>query len=104
MPKKKTNDALAIIKNRYYTEAQTQELEAERINLNVANKIYKLRSKAGMSQRQLAKLVGTSAAAICRLEDADYEGHSIRMLRKIAEALNAKIEIKFIQKKTPISA
>ena len=29
------------------------------------------------------------------LEDADYDGHSLSMLQKIADALNQKVEIKF---------
>jgi transcriptional regulator with XRE-family HTH domain len=44
----------------------------------------------------LAKKVGTTASAICRLEDADYEGHSLAMLRRIAEALGKRIEIRFL--------
>jgi len=30
------------------------------------------------------------------LEDADYDGHSLSMLQKIAGALNQKVEIKFL--------
>jgi hypothetical protein len=33
---------------------------------------------------------------ISRLEDADYEGHSLPMLRKIAHALNKRIEMRFV--------
>jgi hypothetical protein len=33
---------------------------------------------------------------ICRLEDADYEGHSVSMLRRIATALNRRVEIRFV--------
>ena len=40
-----------------------------------------------ITQRQLAKKVGTTASVICRLEDADYQGHSLAMLRRIAAAL-----------------
>jgi predicted transcriptional regulator len=39
--------------------------------------------------------VGTKQSAIARLEDADYDGHSLSMLQKIAGALNQKVEIKF---------
>lgn len=70
--------------------------EAELANADVARKIYDLRTKAGLSQRQLAKLVGTTASVICRLEDADYEGHSLAMLRRIAAVLNKRVEIRFL--------
>jgi hypothetical protein len=33
---------------------------------------------------------------ICRLEDADYEGHSLSMMKRIAEALNKRVEIRFV--------
>ena len=66
----------------------------------MARKIYELRTQAGLSQRELAKLVGTTASAICRLEDADYEGHSLAMLRRIAAALNTRVEIRFVPVKT----
>jgi transcriptional regulator with XRE-family HTH domain len=44
----------------------------------------------------LAKRVGTSASAICRLEASDYEGHSLYMLKRIAAALDRRIEIRFV--------
>ncbi len=56
-------------------------------------KLVNLRAKQGLSQRDLATLVGTSASAICRLEDADYEGHSLSMLQRIAKALGRRVEI-----------
>jgi hypothetical protein len=41
-------------------------------------------------------LVDTTASVICRLEDADYEGHSLAMLNRIAAALNKRVEIRFV--------
>ena len=73
-----------------------QEFEEEVINADIARKIYDLRTKAGLSQRQLAKKVGTNASVICRLEDADYDGHSLSMLKRIAEALDKRVEIRFL--------
>ena len=51
---------------------------------------------AGLTQTQLAKLVDTTASVICRLEDADYEGHSLAMLRRIAGALKQRVETRFV--------
>ncbi len=45
------------------------------------------------------KLVGTTASVICLLEDADYEGHSLSMLRRIAAALHRRVEIRFVRDK-----
>ena len=62
---------------------------------DVASQIYRLRTRSGLSQRQLAAKVGTTASVICRLEDADYEGHSLSMLRRIAHALGREVKIVF---------
>ncbi len=49
-----------------------------------------------MTQAALAKLVGTTPSVISRLEDADYIGHSLTNLRRIAAALDHRLEIRFI--------
>lgn len=100
MPKKRkpTSDAVEIMDRRYYEGRPDRiaELEEARANDEVARKIYQLRTKAKLSQRQLAKLVGTTASVICLLEDGDYQGHSLSMLRRIAAALHRRIEIRFV--------
>jgi DNA-binding XRE family transcriptional regulator len=96
--RKPTRDALEIMDPRYYEGRPDRiaELEEARANDEVARKIYELRKKANLSQRQLAKLVGTTASVICLLEDAEYQGHSLSMLRRIAKALNRRVEIRFV--------
>lgn len=93
-----TTDGIAILHKRFYAgkPARQAALEEARAADEVARKIVELRTAAGLSQRELAKLVGTTASVVCRLEDADYEGHSLSMLRRIAAALNRRIEIRFV--------
>ena len=93
-----TSDALAIVHRRYFKgrPADIALLEEERANAAVARQIHDLREKAGFTQRKLAKIVGTTASVICRLENADYEGHSLAMLRRIAKALDRQVEINFV--------
>jgi DNA-binding XRE family transcriptional regulator len=96
--KKTTIDAAAIIHKKFFEgkPAKIEELEKMRADDQVARKIVELRMRSGLSQRELAKLVGTSASAICRLEDADYAGHSLAMLNRIAAALQRRVEIRFV--------
>jgi DNA-binding XRE family transcriptional regulator len=96
--RKPTSDAVDIIHRRYYEgrPGRLAELEEARIHDEVARKLYQLRTKAGLTQRQLAKLVGTTASVICRVEDADYDGHSLPLLRRIAKALDRRVEIRFV--------
>ena len=100
MKKKKstTTDALEILHHRYYRgkPRRLAELEKARDEMEVGRMLYELRAKAGLSQRDLAKLAGTTASVICRLEDADYEGHSLSMLRRIAAAMNKRVELRFV--------
>ena len=83
---------------------QIAAYEHEVLNAEIARKIFDMRTKAGLSQRELAKRVGTSASAICRLEDGDYEGHSLSLLKRIAEALERRVEIRFVRVKRLRSA
>lgn len=100
MPRKKTptKDAVEILHRRYFkgNPAMKALLDEERANAEIARRIHDLRTRAGLSQRALAGLVGTTASVICRLEDADYDGHSLALLRRIAVALNQRVEVRFV--------
>lgn len=95
---KSTSDALKILHRRFYAgnRSRLKKLEEARENEEIARRILELRHRAGLTQAQLAKLVGTTASVVCRLEDAEYRGHSLGMLRRIAAALNQRIEIRFV--------
>lgn len=95
---KPIDDAVEILHRRLVDDdpENIAELEKIRADNDVARKIYDLRMKAGLSQRALAKLVGTTASVICWLEDADYDGHSLAMLNRIAAALDKRVEIRFL--------
>ncbi len=80
---------------------QRQAFEQALAEYDVARKIHTIRTEAGLSQRELAERIGTSASVICQLEDADYQGHSLMMLRRVAAALNKRVEIKFVPLGSP---
>ena len=94
---KRTSDALEIMDRLTGNSPEMAELlEQERANLDIARKIYELRTKAKLSQAELARKVGTTQSVISRLEDADYDGHSLAILRRIASALEKRVEIRFV--------
>jgi transcriptional regulator with XRE-family HTH domain len=68
-------------------------------NREVAQRIYELRQQAGLSQTDLAKRVGTTQSVISRLENADYEGHSLAMLNRIAAAVERRVDIRFLPRR-----
>lgn len=100
MPKKRkaTPDAVEILHRRYYhgKPERTAQLEQTRLEDDLARRIHHLREQAGLTQARLAKMIGTSESVISRLEDSDYKGHSLAMLRRIAQAVNKRIEIRFV--------
>ena len=92
------SDAIRVRHDRYYGDdpARLAALDQARFSDRIARQIYALRTDAHLTQRQLATLVGTTASVICQLEDADYSGHSLSMLRRIAAALSSRIEVRFV--------
>ena len=100
MPKKTTTDALRILAHMTGKDPEKQRIfEEEVANREVAQKIYHLRHQAGLSQAQLANRVGTTQSVISRLEDADYQGHSLAMLNRVAAAVERRVEIRFVPRK-----
>ena len=96
--RKTTKNAIEIIDRRFFkTKKARAEVDEARSSARVARQIRRLRTDAGLSQRQLAGLVGTTASVICRLEDDDYEGHSLTMLRRLAGVLGKRVEIRFVR-------
>lgn len=99
MKREKTTDAIKILQNRYIKNDVDREasLESERINAQIARMIYEARQVAGISQARLAGLIGTTQSVISRLENADYEGHSLSILQRIAKALGCQISISLVK-------
>ena len=95
---KPTTDAVEILHRRFFEGKpdRLKHLEEARANDEIARDIYQLRSASGLTQAQLGRLIGTTASVICRLEDADYEGQSLAMLRRIGAALNQRVEVRFV--------
>ncbi|BAZ31216.1 hypothetical protein NIES4074_36880 [Cylindrospermum sp. NIES-4074] len=93
----KTNNAIKILDKMTSKDTELETIIAEEsINAEVAQLIYAARTKAGLTQKELAELIGTKQPVIARLEDANYERHSLSTLQKIAEVLNQKLVIDMI--------
>lgn len=93
----KTSDALKILGKLNQGDPEMQEMiQGASVNAEVAQLIYAARTQADLTQQQLAELIGTQQPVIARLEDADYEGHSLSMLQRIAQALNQRVEIALV--------
>ena len=96
--KRPTSAAVEILRSRLaHSPERLERVAAYREEMEIAQQIYDLRMAAGLTQKQLAEKINTSPSVISRLEDADYEGHSMAMLRKIADALGKRVEVHFVE-------
>ena len=100
--KNKTGDAVEILNRRFGNDADTRsEIEQIKQDMEVGTLIYQARHAARLTQQQLAERVGTTQSVISDLESADYEGHSMPMLRRIAAALGLSVQVSFVESPSP---
>lgn len=86
----------------HYLERKLQDpdfrdrFEAAEQAWDVALQLAALRQARGLTQKQVADLLGTKQQAIARLEDPAYTGHSLSMVRRYVEALGANIDVTIV--------
>jgi transcriptional regulator with XRE-family HTH domain len=66
---------------------------AEAWHAKVARQIKEARTARGFSRQELAERVGTKSSTIARFEDANYRGHSLPMLERIAAGLGLRLQV-----------
>lgn len=93
--KKPITDAIEILDRRIPPTAE--DLEQRAIiehDMDIAELIYAARTEAGLTLRELAERVGTTASVMQMLEDAEYKDDSMSMLRRVAKALSRGVEVR----------
>jgi transcriptional regulator with XRE-family HTH domain len=97
---KKTTDGFEMLCDRYIKGKPKMEamFREEQQRLRLAAWLREIRESAGISQSELARRIGTTASAICRLEDPDYEGHSLKTLQRIVKALGMGLELTLVRR------
>jgi len=107
MSKKKPNtisDAATILSRHLGGGPERRaEIEQMKEDLAVGSQIYEARKAAGLTQTELAERVGTTQSVISDVEAAEYDGHSMPMLRRIAAALNLSVQVRFVPSDDPRS-
>ena len=61
----------------------------------ISSQLFELRSRQKLTQKELALKVGTTQSVIARLEDSNYDGHSLNMLSRIARVLGYTVVVQF---------
>jgi transcriptional regulator with XRE-family HTH domain len=92
---RKISDGVKLLDRRYVRndEEMKKLVEEEFEKLKIGQQIYDLRKESNLTQDELADMVGTTGSVISRLESAEYDGHSLKMLERIAVALGKKVSI-----------
>ena len=67
--------------------------QEELTKLSIGEQLIKLRLQAQMTQAEVAKKVGTTASAISRYENSEYDRYELQTLRKIVEACGGVLRI-----------
>lgn len=94
--KKTTTDFGLFIESQVAKDAELQrDVCTAELHLEIASAVYELRESMGFSQSELAAKAGTQQSVISRIEDADYEGHSLNLLNRIAMACGKRLDIGF---------
>lgn len=75
--------------NSKFREGFEEELQ----KLAIGEQLARLRQEAGLTQAQVARRTGTTASAISRYENADYDRYELRTLQKIVRACGGRLEI-----------
>lgn len=94
--KRMTGDAIRILDRMIGDDKATRRGVAESsLHIDVAQLVYDARNAAGWTQKKLADRVGTRQSVISRIEDSDYQGHSLSMLQRIAFELGLEVRVRF---------
>lgn len=102
MVKKTTRNFADVIRAKLAANSElAAAVQEESFNSNIAQQVYDLRTEAGLTQKQLADLIGTRQSVISRIEDANYSGHSLALLKKIAGALKRRLNVEFVPEIPP---
>ena len=93
------SEALGYLYERYYKDHPDRlaSLEKEMVNVEVAERLYDLRTQLGLSQEDFATRVGIDASVIEDLEEADFDGDALVMLTRIAGAIGKKVVLEWLQ-------
>jgi transcriptional regulator with XRE-family HTH domain len=67
--------------------------EREVEKLSIGEQLIELRHAAGLTQAQLAARAGTSASAVSRYEDGDYDRYEVQTLQRLVAACHGQLRI-----------
>jgi transcriptional regulator with XRE-family HTH domain len=101
MAKKKTSAALQYLDPSFFENSPKHraQLEEARATQEIGRLVYDLRTRSGLSAKELARSAGLSAKALEKLESGESPRTSLAQLRQVASALGQRVELKLVSAK-----
>jgi ribosome-binding protein aMBF1 (putative translation factor) len=95
MSKKHTTDASKLI-NKWYqdTPGWDRMLAEEELKAQIGQRVYALRSEAGLSHEELATRIEITPQTLLDVEAADYEMNALEVLEKICVTLGKPFQVR----------
>jgi DNA-binding XRE family transcriptional regulator len=91
----KKNASKSWIEKKLAKKSFRKSFEKEIEKLSIGEQLTELRLKAGLTQAEVARRIGTTASAISRYENAAYDRYEYNTLKKIASACGGEVELVF---------
>jgi transcriptional regulator with XRE-family HTH domain len=74
----------------------SEAYDALEIEYQVADQMIKARARAGLTQDAVAELMGTTKSAVSRLESAGKHAPSLSTLKRYADAVSRRLEVRLV--------
>jgi ribosome-binding protein aMBF1 (putative translation factor) len=92
MVKKKTKNFTEVVQTELDAGPELKlEVEQQRLLAEIAQWVYQARKEKKLTQYELAKKLGVKTSLVAKIEDADYDGISLRMVQHIASIFNKRV-------------
>ena len=93
MAKKMLDDYLS---ERKVDRAHVDDLKATMLAQTRAYRLRELRASSGLTQGELAKLVGVSQRQISKIENGNIENSKVSTLRRYLKAVGGSLQLSFV--------
>ncbi len=93
-----THDHEAFLKNARKRKEFSKAYKGLEEEYSLIREMLAARSMLGLSQEAVAELMGTTKSAVSRLETSGKHAPSLTTLKKYAQAVGCRLEIKLVPK------
>ena len=98
------HDHNAFLKKAHKRQGFDKAYEELAEEYSLVRELFAARSRAGLTQEEVAQSMGTTKSAVSRLEAAGKHSPSVATLKKYAKAVGCEIEIRLLPVSRPTRA